>query len=746
MNVRVNLNYTIYDGAEIVFKAPCNASEVTGLIVYYPVGTEVVSSVFTFADAHTNDLGNIDDLFAKGAVVKVIIDTETNMAFVQNAATNAYLESRFAGILAPYYVDVETQGSKLVIVSFDWAEVLRQINSGNSVVCRLTQNDVVQYLPLSSKIITEYESFIMFSAINDDWYYEVKIYPDGTIFDTASPIEAGGTDSGHRYYYTITNALEDIKAGNDIYSTNNIAGAVVMVDTSNGQTKLILLQDVVLEEQLAIDTNVELILNGHSMSMSYAGDNIVFIDGTKDGSEIRVTAATNPTEKAALCRAKGALHVKGGRYIVKGAIITTVVFGGTESCPELLFEDCTIELDQNADLDDDKNADLDNTHNESAIAAGIQSLQSLTMRNVDLTVYGRRQTDAVKCKGKAVLFNSILTAESKTGQCYGIHILNALSPDGKPTGTTIIDGIQVSATTLVDQYQDKGSCGILNLDGGECTVENSIVLADACSEKSVYTTSTGISNYGTMICRNIQSLSTHSGIQNKGHLQVERCLLSGVSHGGLYTYHDNTKNVVINDTILEVGVYRGQAFVSEFTDLFGNSPSTGYKDTLAAMYFGASGFKENGGNLYMDGCIFTGRALESIVVRPTGINDYGTIKEDVPINQLFISRSKIAVQLCLEDSVWGEIAPIRVNIAGNYVVTEERSKITIGSGCNFTEENVFWSDTKKYIETKDELYRKESYRLPTYEDYYAMNCDNVQLGDVSKALDKVIEIQEELIG
>ena len=98
MNVRVNLNYTIYDGAEIVFKAPCDASRVTGLIVYYPNGTEEMSSVFTFADAHTNDLGNIDNLFVAGAVVKVILDTETNMAFVQNAPTNAYLEGRFANM------------------------------------------------------------------------------------------------------------------------------------------------------------------------------------------------------------------------------------------------------------------------------------------------------------------------------------------------------------------------------------------------------------------------------------------------------------------------------------------------------------------------------------------------------------------------------------------------------------------------------------------------------------------------
>ena len=98
MNVRVDLNYPIYDGAEIVFKAPCGAASVTGLIIYYPSITGMVSSVFSFADAHTNDLGDLDELFAAGAVVKVILDTETSMAFVQNAATNGYIEGKFTDL------------------------------------------------------------------------------------------------------------------------------------------------------------------------------------------------------------------------------------------------------------------------------------------------------------------------------------------------------------------------------------------------------------------------------------------------------------------------------------------------------------------------------------------------------------------------------------------------------------------------------------------------------------------------
>ena len=100
MNVRVDLKETIRDGMEVVFKAPCDYAEVTGLVVYYPVSGVIQSRTFAFADAHANDLATLDVLFAKDAVVKVILDLSTNMAFVQNADTNAYLEGRLARLEA----------------------------------------------------------------------------------------------------------------------------------------------------------------------------------------------------------------------------------------------------------------------------------------------------------------------------------------------------------------------------------------------------------------------------------------------------------------------------------------------------------------------------------------------------------------------------------------------------------------------------------------------------------------------
>ena len=114
MNVRVDLDSPIRDGMEVKFKSPCDASEVTGLNVYYPVDGVLESQNFAFADANATDVGHIGALFAKDAVVKVILDLDTNMAFVQNADTNAYLEGRFDGIIDQFCPNFTESGSTVV--------------------------------------------------------------------------------------------------------------------------------------------------------------------------------------------------------------------------------------------------------------------------------------------------------------------------------------------------------------------------------------------------------------------------------------------------------------------------------------------------------------------------------------------------------------------------------------------------------------------------------------------------------
>lgn len=87
-NVRVNLPSPPTHGQSLLFKAPVNSSDISGLILYYPNG----NTVFDFADAHGNIVGNLN-LFAENAMVQVILDTELLRAYVQNADTNGYIES-----------------------------------------------------------------------------------------------------------------------------------------------------------------------------------------------------------------------------------------------------------------------------------------------------------------------------------------------------------------------------------------------------------------------------------------------------------------------------------------------------------------------------------------------------------------------------------------------------------------------------------------------------------------------------
>ena len=91
MNIRVDLTTPITDGTEVVFRSPVDCSQITGLIVYYNDD----SKEFTLADAHGNNVGDIDHLFAENVVVKVILDVTHSMAYVQNADTNAYIERTF---------------------------------------------------------------------------------------------------------------------------------------------------------------------------------------------------------------------------------------------------------------------------------------------------------------------------------------------------------------------------------------------------------------------------------------------------------------------------------------------------------------------------------------------------------------------------------------------------------------------------------------------------------------------------
>ena len=99
--INLTLDHTLVNGEAVIFKAPCDCTAVSGITITHPVSTEdgftyqVLS--FSFRDAHNNDLSGLGNLFAEGAAVKVILNTDDGFAYIQNADTNAYLEGQLNG-------------------------------------------------------------------------------------------------------------------------------------------------------------------------------------------------------------------------------------------------------------------------------------------------------------------------------------------------------------------------------------------------------------------------------------------------------------------------------------------------------------------------------------------------------------------------------------------------------------------------------------------------------------------------
>lgn len=93
--IKIVLTEPLIDGMDVKFQAPCDCTAVTGLLVSY-VGEDdtTAQQSFVFKDSHGNVLTGLSNLFVKGAYIKVILDTINGVAYLQNADTNAYLESQ----------------------------------------------------------------------------------------------------------------------------------------------------------------------------------------------------------------------------------------------------------------------------------------------------------------------------------------------------------------------------------------------------------------------------------------------------------------------------------------------------------------------------------------------------------------------------------------------------------------------------------------------------------------------------
>lgn len=120
--IRVDITGVLENGRMVTFQAPCDCTEIDGLIVYYTKPSDRYNNdsrtpeEFKLCDAHGNDLAGLGNLFMTGAYVHVILDTVNRKAYIQNADTNSYLEGKFEE-LATETPDTSTGGNSSNIYS-----------------------------------------------------------------------------------------------------------------------------------------------------------------------------------------------------------------------------------------------------------------------------------------------------------------------------------------------------------------------------------------------------------------------------------------------------------------------------------------------------------------------------------------------------------------------------------------------------------------------------------------------------
>lgn len=98
-NIRIDFQGELTDGQRITFKAPCDCSQVDKIKVYYPGGENgKVNREFVMKDSLGNTLSGIGNLFAKGAYVEALLDTNNGFAYLVNPAATSYIQNKIGEI------------------------------------------------------------------------------------------------------------------------------------------------------------------------------------------------------------------------------------------------------------------------------------------------------------------------------------------------------------------------------------------------------------------------------------------------------------------------------------------------------------------------------------------------------------------------------------------------------------------------------------------------------------------------
>lgn len=466
-------------------------------------------------------------------------------------------------------------------------------------------------------------------------------------------------DEKSYYYGSLSDAINDI---NNMVTTNALLAqdvrksAAIEVSTSNeGRTVVSLLKDTICETPIDVIRDIDLVLAGHELEftidearLSFNEGTVCSINGEVEGSKITKTCTSSTKEGGVvLVRAAGdKLTIRGGSYectatFPEAAENKVAAIGNVSTGKELELFDCNVV-----------------TKCYGTLLAG----------------YSNRGVQAA-FGTKFTMVNSKIHAES--------DVSTAIAVFGSAAELNI-DNCEIKSVLTKDGSLN-ASYGVYLQKGCTASIKNSAIIADAPGSDALDECSIGINivgvteDYPATCCyvENTNIYGTHSGIQNKGNLYVRGGILSGWSHGGLYTIHGPDEQVFLKDVQLWGGYYDGQFDISLLeAGGRGSNCYFGY-----GWYISATSNRGPGGDSYLDGCVFSGGAF---CLRDVESGQAST-------NRLFISNSKMA-----------ESATFRVRGAEGAIPAE----LSIGTGCNFTASQKTSEGPYGIVEETNALYRK----------------------------------------
>jgi lysophospholipase L1-like esterase len=369
-----------------------------------------------------------------------------------------------------------------------------------------------------------------------------------------------GIVSDARYYPDLDQAIQDINEGHDEQVIAYGPSAKVKVFTAeNGRLTVMLLDDVSESANIAINKDIDLVLNGKTLTFTTATARLTFGEGTEcvingevAGSKIKMASVTGASNVYPV-RANGEkLIVKGGTYesICSSAKASAIVFRHAKG--HLVMDGCEVYAQNIGDT----------------TTCTVMSDASVTVRN---------------CK---------ITAISENNEAY------CLLPAAE---LTIYDSY-IYARTNALEGNDVKSCGIevSKKFATICKIYNSKIVADAIGDNAYEPCGVGISNFNVLFLKDTDCFGTHIGVSNHGKLYVSGGTNTGYSHGGFYFVHGTEGEAFAKDSVIRCGNYPDDGF---FKDLYAVDGENNH-EVLAGFYVATPSNEAttNGSTVYLDGC------------------------------------------------------------------------------------------------------------------------------------------------